>query len=287
MSIILPPNARGPLLTLTLPAIATGAAVVVRNTTTGKELALNLPPAWGGNDLTLDFYRQTIKDEGGFDRSSLLDAVVNSLWIPEPVLAGVNALDIKAFAPPVAGAVKTPGTVASGGSGTTAWVNPANAKVADNVYTTFTPGGAAVLSRELECTNFGFTVPAGAILSGAKFSVERKTSVAASMQDQIATLLNVAGHGNLAAAGGWATPEIVVPYGGEFSFSGQPGAIFPEWGPIPSNAEVEAAIFGFSFQAKSLAAAVASVDAVTGQLFYRPKIAMAISAALRWERGYY
>lgn len=93
-------NSRGPVIELDLPASEPPADVVLRNTTTGKSLRLRLPEDWAGNDVTLDFAKQKIRDGStGADLSSLLDPTTRSLWVPNPVLEGLNEIQIEATAP--------------------------------------------------------------------------------------------------------------------------------------------------------------------------------------------
>lgn len=90
VSLTVPTNARGPILDLVLPASEVAVAIIVRNYTTGKSLTVNLPEKWDGKDLSLDWFRRTIKDSAGVDRSALLSGEDNGLWeAPAPVLAGV------------------------------------------------------------------------------------------------------------------------------------------------------------------------------------------------------
>jgi virginiamycin B lyase len=95
LSITIPPNSRGPILDLTLPASDDAIDIVLRNKTTEKQLGINLPEEWEG-DLTLDFFRRAIKDAGGSDRSALLDPSDHELWVPEPLIAGANDVDLEA-----------------------------------------------------------------------------------------------------------------------------------------------------------------------------------------------
>lgn len=63
-------------------------------------------------------------------------------------------------------------------TGTVAWVNPNNAKANDGVFTTFTtPTGTGLTKGHLlELTNFGFSVPVGATITGIQVVVARKQS---------------------------------------------------------------------------------------------------------------
>jgi len=96
VSLLLPSNARGPVLDLVLPASEQAIDIVLRNKTTGESLTLALPEDWDGTDLSLDFRRRTIVDTTGADRSSLLDPSDSGLWKTEPLITGANAIEIEA-----------------------------------------------------------------------------------------------------------------------------------------------------------------------------------------------
>lgn len=98
MTITLPSNVRGPILDLALPASEPPVDLQLRNNTTAKTMMLRLPEDWAGDDLVIDFYKRSIKDVNGVDRSALLDSVDNLLWVPEPVIAGINDVEIEAVA---------------------------------------------------------------------------------------------------------------------------------------------------------------------------------------------
>jgi len=97
MTLNVPQNIRRPLLELGLPATTEQLDILVRNATTGKRLALAIPAGWAGADLVLDFFRQTIKDQNGVDRSALLDPLETDLWLLNPLLSGINDLEIEVF----------------------------------------------------------------------------------------------------------------------------------------------------------------------------------------------
>jgi hypothetical protein len=95
MSLTLPANSRGPILSLTLPPSTPALDVILRNVTTDKSLRLKLPASYDGDDLKLDFFRRTVKDQDGNDRSSLLSSADNDLWSSEPLVAGANTIEIE------------------------------------------------------------------------------------------------------------------------------------------------------------------------------------------------
>lgn len=112
--ITLPANARGPVLKLTLPETEFAVSVILRNVTTGKSLTIavaaftadtfggsgnfggagNFGGLFGGG-LVLDFFRRTIRDQTGADRSALLDPIDNELWTSEPLVSGANEISIE------------------------------------------------------------------------------------------------------------------------------------------------------------------------------------------------
>jgi hypothetical protein len=93
-------NGARPVVDLDLPATEPPATVILRNNTNAKTLALLLPEDWDGRDVTLDFTRQTITNAAtGADLSSLLDPTNRGLWIPNPMINGVNDFEIEATKP--------------------------------------------------------------------------------------------------------------------------------------------------------------------------------------------
>ena len=66
-----------------------------------------------------------------------------------------------------------PGTCANvAGVGTQTWTNAANAKVSDAAYATVAVNDNQI-SNYLQCTNYGFTIPAGNVINGITVSVQR------------------------------------------------------------------------------------------------------------------
>lgn len=103
MSVTFPSDATRPVLDLALPVFTDPVDLVVTNQTSGDDLTLELPASWDGDDLTLDFDAQTIVDQTGADRSSLL-ASGSDLWTPEPLAVGVNDVEVEARGGPISAA---------------------------------------------------------------------------------------------------------------------------------------------------------------------------------------
>jgi hypothetical protein len=285
MPISIPSNSRGPVLDLALPVQAKAITVIITNQSTSKSLALNLPAAWNGDDLTLDFVNRTIRDQKGADRSGLLDPVNNQLWVPEPLIGGPNVVKIQALAA-VESQTKSPGTVVDDATneGTApAWATPANAKVADNVRTTCTLPLAG-LSHRLKATGYGFALPASVEIKGVVFTPQRGMAVGkTSVKDAEVKLVigNAVQATNRSSAAYWTEVEEDVAYGGPTDL----------WGVVGlSKANVEGATFGAALAVANFngnAGEIARVDAMPITVYYRPIVAYAATATLRWEKGYH
>lgn len=115
MTLTLPTNARGPILDLTLPETEFPVDAILRNLTTGKSLTIAIAAFSGGETfggpgnfggvsnfgglfgggLVLDFFRRTIRDQTGADRSALLDPIDNELWTTDPFGSGESDITIE------------------------------------------------------------------------------------------------------------------------------------------------------------------------------------------------
>lgn len=104
------------------------------------------------------------------------------------------------------------GTFASAadtGSGTTAWVNPGNAVSSNNTYATCALELVGDQESEfIKITNFGFSIPAGAIIGTISAAYERKAD-ASGITDFICKLIvggSLVGN-NMATGTAWPTSE--------------------------------------------------------------------------------
>ncbi len=70
-----------------------------------------------------------------------------------------------------------PGTMADDATvGTWAWSNPNNAKLSDDTYANGDAVANGGLSHYLKATNFGFAIPAGAVINGIVVEIEKNQS---------------------------------------------------------------------------------------------------------------
>ena len=137
----------------------------------------------------------------------------------------------------------SPATCASvAGVGTIAWTNPGNALASDNVYATAANVIRNTTTNYLECTGYGFSIPAGATISGITVYVERKTS-GGTIRDAAMRVVKagVIGTTDLSTTTNYATTDVVEAHGSSANL----------WGTTWTPADINAANFGAAFAAKN------------------------------------
>lgn len=283
MPLTLPNNVRGPILDLSLPATAEAIDIVLRSNTTGKSLTINLPAAWGGDDLSLDWFRRTVTDQTGADRSALLDPQDLSLWTElMPLVVGSNDIEIEAAQVATQLATSLTGTASNdSSSGSVAWSNPSKATASDNVRATavLAPGAS---SHYLRFVNAGLTIPVGSKVVGVSANAEGASAVGA-VRPQAAHLIiaGVIQPTNRANTAGWGVAELGRDVGGGST---------DLWGvPSLSRSDIEHSEFGFALSMEGVpgSGGTASIDALQMGIFYKIPKAFPCTAELRWEKGYY
>jgi cysteine-rich repeat protein len=153
----------------------------------------------------------------------------------------------------------SPGTVVSDASfGTAAWSDPANAQASDDAYATTSPGGFP--TQYLKGTNFGFSLPAGAVIIGISATVER-TSAAGTVFDASVRIVKggtVTGseHANPPSSF-WPDMDAVAPYGSTSDL----------WGTAWTGTDINASGFGLAISAED-SFDTAAVDQVTLTVTY-------------------
>ncbi len=159
------------------------------------------------------------------------------------VLAGVGLWAYIANASD-SGAI-SPGTMANDATtGTDAWVNVNNAKVSDDVYATFNQAGSGYeYSNYLNATNFGFTIPTGAVIDGILVGVEKKSdSYSFGIIDTYAKIIKAdgtKGTGNKALVPPCEWTDTYASYGGAADL----------WGETWTAEDINDADFGFALSA--------------------------------------
>jgi hypothetical protein len=160
--------------------------------------------------------------------------------------------------------VKGPETVENNAlGGGKAWVNPANAKLSDNVYATCEISTALVDTQTLFAKKFGFASPGGAVITGIVAEIERKAPAGATVNDWSVKLAKagVLSGTDHAKATYWPESDTVETYGSSTDL----------WGLTLTPADVNAEGFGIGLRAinvVTIAAANLTVDAIKLTVYY-------------------
>lgn len=169
--------------------------------------------------------------------------------------------------------VRAPGTVEDAtGVGTVSWANPANAKVVDgSCAVASVKSEVAIVSHYLKATNFGFALPASAIVKGIEVSVRIKNG------NGFCTLSDV--HAQIVKAGAVQTTgdkggAHSIPLADESFRYWSYGSGADLWGQTLSAADINNSGFGFAFavslnlNAINKTVAKAEVDAISITVTY-------------------
>ena len=144
----------------------------------------------------------------------------------------------------------------SAAPGTSAWTNTGFAATSNDTYAVVSPGGLA--TQYLAATNFGFSIPAGAVIDGIAVAIERQSS-GGTIEDSSVLIVK---SGTLtgmdhALPGTWPTMDAVANYGGTTDL----------WGETWTEADINAANFGVGISVIDNVDA-AGVDAISITVTY-------------------
>ena len=165
----------------------------------------------------------------------------------------------------------SPGTLANDASiGFTAWSNPGNAAVSDDVYATVTVITAGD-SNYLAATNFGFAIPADATINGIVAEVQKKgTSVSDNVIDLAVRIIKggAIGSTDKASATAWPDSEAYSQYGSTSDL----------WGETWAYSDINGSTFGVAIAAQtaSLGGETASVDHIRITVYYTAAAAQSV-----------
>jgi len=126
------------------------------------------------------------------------------------------------------------------GGGSTNWTNPGNVTASDDSYAGFFAQLNGDSSKDLDCTNFGFSIPAGATINGIQANIERNGF---DITDVSIKLLNGDGAGGESAqdkslGASWSNSDTVDSFGGPTD----------TWGETWSVSDVNSSNFGIRIQ---------------------------------------
>lgn len=167
--------------------------------------------------------------------------------------------------PGVMGVTRSPGTCANvTGIGTVAWGTPTSAYTSNNVYATLSVA-KNVTTNYLQCTNYGFAIPAGSTIVGIAVNVERKTSGNTVRDAAMRIVRNVAGLPVIQAIDrstltNYTTTDVAEMHGSSTDL----------WGAAWTLADINTTNFGAAFAAKNVNsnARTASVDHMPITVYY-------------------
>jgi hypothetical protein len=139
----------------------------------------------------------------------------------------------------------SPGTTTDNSTvGTLTWSNPNNSKVSDNVYATAqAPSSTYANTHYIKATNYGFSVPSGAVIDGIIVGVERKRNSFTLAQDFSVVIVKADGsfgsQNKADTSTEWPTTDTYVNYGSSSDL----------WGETWTPADINDADFGVGFSA--------------------------------------
>lgn len=153
----------------------------------------------------------------------------------------------------------SPGTVVSDGSfGTAVWSDPANAQASDDLYATTSPGGNP--TQYLKATNFGFTLPATAVIIGISADVERLSAAGTVFDASVRIVKGGVATGTEHAnppSSFWPDADAIATYGGAADL----------WGTTWTAADINGSGFGVAVSGTD-SFDVAAIDHITITVTY-------------------
>jgi hypothetical protein len=167
---------------------------------------------------------------------------------------------------------KFPGTCVSISGSNSSWSNPINVADDDSDHSTVNLTAAKPGSQTLRLTNFGFTsadIPAGAVILGIEFEIERKASSSSAtyVNDYQIKLRITSGQvgSNLANASlHWPTSDTVATYGGATNLCGY--GTWTQEKVVSSDFGIDILVYGYT--GTTIAA---SIQFVHLRIYFAPK----------------
>lgn len=156
---------------------------------------------------------------------------------------------------------RSPGTVVNDASfGIIPWLEPEEAEISDNVYARLPGLRLGATSQYLKATNFGFTVPTGAIIDGIKVDIERYANSADLVSDNRVRIVKAGAiqSTDRKKAGFWPTFQAYYIY----------GSITDLWGTSWTAAQINASNFGIVLAIIDAVGAIAYVDHFRIKVYY-------------------
>ncbi|MES2748778.1 MAG: hypothetical protein V4606_00050 [Patescibacteria group bacterium] len=161
-------------------------------------------------------------------------------------------------------------------TGTIAWTNPGNGTSSDDVRATLTTSSTTA-SRYLLFSNYGFTIPTDATITGIDAYIEgvRTGGSAGEVRDSFIRLFKAGtaiGNNLASTTRNWDTVEVVTKYGSSTNL----------WGTTWTPAEINAHNFGVGISIAGSAVGsnrIANIDHVIMQVYYTMPASIQLSAS--------
>ena len=151
------------------------------------------------------------------------------------------------------------GTGAASGTGQI-WASPGNITASDDSYAVATLTKTNTTTQNLDATNFGFALPAGATIDGIEVRIER--SAGNTCKDLLVQLIKggtAQGDDKADTGTNWPSTDTNADYGGSTDL----------WGISLSESDIEASDFGVTVRAQHVSGVlVADVDAIWINVHY-------------------
>jgi hypothetical protein len=165
----------------------------------------------------------------------------------------------------VASQTRSPGTLANDGSNGSfiAWTNPSNASASDdNQATAAIVSGPSPFTQYLKATNFGFTIPSDATITGFKVQVEKKITGSGSINDKRVSPVKggTIEATDKASATAWPASDTVADYGADGDL----------WSLTWSPTDINATTFGVAVAANAVSGVspIANIDYISITVYY-------------------
>lgn len=136
------------------------------------------------------------------------------VWLSDPIRNYPLVIDLTA-------GPNSPSTVIDGGGGSLSWISPNNAQTSNDIYTNTLsyPQNESVVTNYLKATNFGFSIPSNATITGIVAEIEKKASPYNNLYYLVAdkfvglVIADSFGKGDRSNFSFWSTTDSYTSYG--------------------------------------------------------------------------
>jgi hypothetical protein len=149
--------------------------------------------------------------------------------------------------------------LSTGGGGTIDWNNQTNAQTSDNSYSTANPNNT--FTKLFMASNFSFTIPSDATITGIQADVERKGSSAVGITDKYVDLfkgISLVSTEKADTITPWTTSDSTIVYGSSSDL----------WGTTWTYSEINNSNFTFAFACNTTGNYTCSIDHISLTIYF-------------------